>query len=192
MLSGEGFEEVYNLSGGIKAWQGGKAEGPVELNLDMVRGDETPVETIRLAYGMEAGLGRFYRVVKDRSGDKELADLLDKLANIEDKHKQYLVDLYNTVESAQVGREEFEASETSEILEGGFGLEEFLGRNERFLSSVQTVLDIAMMLEAQALDLYLRFSRKAENEKTREMLLRIADEEKAHLASLGRLREERV
>ncbi len=192
MLSGEGFEEVYNLSGGIKAWEGGKAEGPVGLNLDMVRGDEPPVEIIRLAYGMEDGLGEFYRVVKDRTQDKELAGLLEKLASIEDKHKQYLVDLYNAVESAQVSREEFEASEASKVMEGGFGLDEFLSRNERFLTSVQSVLDIAMMLETQALDLYLRFSRKAENEKTGEMLLRIADEEKAHLTSLGRLRDERV
>ncbi|MDQ7785047.1 MAG: ferritin family protein [Desulfomonilaceae bacterium] len=192
MLTGEGFQEVYNLSGGIKAWTGGKAEGPVELNLDMVRGDETPVEIVGLAYGMENSLGTFYRRVKDRTQDKELADLLENLAWIEDKHKQYLVNLYNDTESKQVSREEFEASETSRIMEGGFGIDDFLHKNERFLTSVPSLLDIAMMLETQALDLYIRFSRKTENGVTAEMLLRIADEEKAHLESLGRLRDERA
>jgi rhodanese-related sulfurtransferase len=42
LLAGLGFKEVYNLQGGIKAWQGLKASGPKELNLDLVRGDETP------------------------------------------------------------------------------------------------------------------------------------------------------
>jgi len=192
MLSGEGFEKVYNLSGGIMAWNGSKAEGPVGLNLDMVRGDESPVEIIRLAYSMENSLGEFYRAVKDRTQDEELAALLENLALIEDKHKQYLVNLYNDTESAQISREEFEASETTKIMEGGFETSDFLHKNERFLTSVPSLLDISMMLETQALDLYIRFSTKTENNKTSEVLLRIADEEKAHLQSLGRLREERV
>lgn len=192
MLSGEGFQEVYNLSGGIKAWTGGKVEGPVELNLDMVRGDETPVEIVGLAYGMENSLGTFYRRVKDRTQDKELADLLENLAWIEDKHKQYLVNLYNETELKQVTREEFEASAVSKIMEGGFEIDDFLHKNEQFLTSVPSLLDIAMMLETQALDLCIRFSRKTENGVTSEVLLRIADEEKAHLASLGRLRDERA
>ena len=56
MLSGWGFKEVYNLAGGIKAFYGPKATGPRELNLDLVRGDETPAEIITLAYGMEKAL----------------------------------------------------------------------------------------------------------------------------------------
>ena len=60
LLSGQGFREVYNLKGGIKAWQGVKAVGPVELNLDLIRGDESPGEIIILAYGMEEALRRFY------------------------------------------------------------------------------------------------------------------------------------
>ncbi|MBW2443850.1 MAG: rhodanese-like domain-containing protein, partial [Deltaproteobacteria bacterium] len=42
LLSGLGFDEIYNLEGGIMGWQGLKALGPKELNLDLVHGDETP------------------------------------------------------------------------------------------------------------------------------------------------------
>jgi rubrerythrin len=49
------------------------------------------------------------------------------------------------------------------------------------------VLDLAMMLETQALDLYLRFADKSADERTRKVLFSIADEEKAHLSSLGNL-----
>jgi rubrerythrin len=44
-------------------------------------------------------------------------------------------------------------------------------------------------LETQAMDLYLRFAQKSQQPEAREVLYKIAGEEKAHLASLGRLLE---
>ena len=75
LLSGQGFREVYNLKGGIKAWQGVKAVGPVELNLDLIRGDESPGELIVLAYGMEEALRRFYSRFGLRQPEGRLIDL---------------------------------------------------------------------------------------------------------------------
>ncbi len=46
-----------------------------------------------------------------------------------------------------------------------------------------------MMLETQALDLYLRYSQKAEDEESRNVLYRIAEDEKAHLTALGDMME---
>ena len=60
-LAGQGFQEVYNLKGGIKAWQGLKAKGPVELNLDLIRGDESQEEMVVIAYGLEKTLKEFYQ-----------------------------------------------------------------------------------------------------------------------------------
>ena len=48
-----------------------------------------------------------------------------------------------------------------------------------------------MMLETQALDLYLRFAEKSREEETKEVLFTLADEEKAHLKSLSRLFDEK-
>jgi sulfur-carrier protein adenylyltransferase/sulfurtransferase len=189
MLAGRGFVQVYNMKGGIQAWNGPVADGPVELNLDMVRGDETPQEIIKLGYGMEQSLGGFYRAMKTKTPDEELARLLDKLSSIEDKHKQYLLDLYNSIEAFPVDQEAFEAEVSTTVLEGGFDGAEFMLKNERFLKSVSSLLDLSMMLEAQALDLYLRFADKIHDEETKKVLLKISDEEKAHLEALGRLRE---
>jgi len=49
-----------------------------------------------------------------------------------------------------------------------------------------------MMLETQALDLYLRFAQKVAADETKQVLYRIADEEKNHLTWLGHLRDKRI
>ena len=192
LLSGLGFEKVYNLQGGIKAWQGQKAAGPQELNLELVRGDETAPEIIALAYGMEMGLGIFYRDMIKKSEDPDLRELLSKLADIETRHKKKLLDLLAEIDSPVKDAEAYEADIGPNILEGGFQLTDFMKKNESFLRSVQGVLDLAMMLETQALDLYLRFAEKITHTQTRDALFTIADEEKAHLNSLGGLLEQKI
>jgi len=192
LLSGLDFNEIYNLQGGIKGWQGSKAAGPQELNLELVRGDETPAEMIALAYGMEMGLGVFYRNMMEKSDDAELQALFSKLADIESHHKRRLFDLLAEIDPPGKDVETYEADIRPTILEGGFHLDEFMKKNEPFLHTVPDVLDLAMMLETQALDLYLRFAEKSTNAQTMEVLFTVADEEKAHLQSLGSLLEEKI
>jgi rhodanese-related sulfurtransferase/rubrerythrin len=192
LLSGLGFKEIYNLKGGIKAWQGGKAAGPRELNLELVHGDETPAEMISLAYGMEMGLGIVYRKMAEGSNDPELRSLLTKLAGIEDQHKKRLLEILAEIDSPIADTDAYEAEIRPSILEGGFGLDDFMKENESFFGSVHGILDLAMMLETQALDLYLRFAEKSTDERTQQVLFSIADEEKAHLSSLGDLMDKKT
>jgi rhodanese-related sulfurtransferase/rubrerythrin len=192
LLSGLGFNEIYNLKGGIKGWQGLKALGPKELNLDLVRGDETPAEMIALAYGMEMGLGIVYREMAERSDDPELKSLLTMLADIENQHKKRLLEILAEIDSPINDEAAYEAELRPSILEGGFGLNDFMKENESFFGSVQGALDLAMMLETQALDLYLRFAEKSVDDRTQKALFSIADEEKAHLSSLGNLMEQKI
>jgi sulfur-carrier protein adenylyltransferase/sulfurtransferase len=191
LLRGRGFKEVYNLEGGLAAWEGLDAIGPQELNLDMIRGDETPAEMVILAYGMEQSVGDFYRRAMDRTADQQVANLLAKLARVEEQHKKKLRELYLQVKPAETELQLPDSVASSGIMEGGFSIEPFLEENEPYLASVTGVLELSIMLEAQALDLYLRFADKSSNELTQEVLLRIADEEKAHLQALGRLLDQK-
>lgn len=192
LLSGMGFREVYDLKGGIKAWNGLKALGPQELNLDMVSGDETPAEIIKLAYGMETGMQRFYKEMHQGTEDQELRGLFKQLADIEERHKKLLYELNAKTEPSKEDLERFEADADSIVLEGGFRMAEFMEANKRFLQTVHDVIYLAMMLETQALDLYLRFADKSTHVEAKEVLFKIADEEKAHLAALGRLLEGKI
>jgi rhodanese-related sulfurtransferase/rubrerythrin len=192
MLSGFGFKEVYNLAGGIKAYQGQKAAGPQELNLDLVRGDETPTEITTLACGMEQALQLFYGTMLSRTRDAELQELFLQLAQAEERHRQRLRELYQRLEPS--GQDMAACSDTaaSETMEGGFNLKEFLSANETHMDTVPHILDLAMMLETQALDLYLRFADRSVQDVTKTILFAVADEEKVHLARLGRLLEEKL
>ena len=173
MLSGYGFKEVYNLKGGIKAWQGLKATGPKELNLDLVRGDETAAEIVALAYDMEDCVQLFYKEMEDRAQDQEARELFTKLASIEEKHKRTILELSARMETPGTGRDTTVADKGQLILEGGFDMAEIAAALAR-------------------LALYLRFAHKSINAETKEVLFRIAQEEKSHLAALGTLLEEKI
>jgi rubrerythrin len=180
---------VYNLKGGLRAWHGLTAVGPVDMGRVTLTGDESPLEVIAFAYGMEQGLGEFYSSAADIFEDKDVAGLLRKLARIEENHKQKLFDMYMALTETETEREVFESEIMSEMMEGGFTTEEFLENNRSEMETEAGTLDLAMMLETQALDLYLRYSQKAEDEESRKALYRIAEDEKAHLAALGDMME---
>jgi rubrerythrin len=190
LLSGQGFREVYNLKGGIKAWQGVKAVGPVELNLDLIRGDEAPGELIVLAYGMEEALRRFYSRFGLRQPEGRLIDLFRLLAAAEEQHQELLKKAYHELAPSLGGAELLTSAASSPVLEGGFQFEEFVRENEPRLNTGADILELSLMLETQALDLYLRFAGKMEDRETKKVLFRLGDEEKAHLASLGRMLDE--
>ncbi len=154
-----------------------------------LKGDETPTDIIIIAYGMEQGLEEFYSTIVDMVDDQEVVGLLTKLAVIEENHKQRLFNLYLTFEPDVADKAAFEAGVVSDIMEGGFTTKEFLEQNRPAIQTVEGVLNVSMMLEAQALDLYLRYSQKIKDENAKTVLYEIAEEEKAHLASLGRLME---
>lgn len=192
LLSGLGFKEVFNLRGGIRAWKGPKAAGPRELNLDLVRGDETPVEILTLAYGMELGLEIFYRNLMEQADEPEMTQLFAKLADIEALHKGRLLELLAEVDPLGQEQARFKAQIRPSVLEGGFGISDFLKQNRTYLQTVPDTLNVAMMLETQALDLYLRLADKSMDLQTKDVLAAIADEEKFHLEQLGQLLETRI
>lgn len=157
-----------------------------------MRGDETPPDIIIIAYGMEQGLEEFYSTMVGMIDDQEVIGILTKLAVIEENHKQRLFNLYLTFEPDVADKAAFEAGIFSDIMEGGFTTKEFLEQNRPAMQTVEGVLNVAMMLETQALDLYLRYSQKIKDENCRTVLNDIAQEEKAHLAGLGRLMEKHI
>ncbi len=187
MLAGKGFKEVYNLKGGINAWMGRTAFGPVEQGMALLRGDETPKEIIVLAYGMEEGLKGFYKSMALKVEKEDVRDMFKKLSKVEETHKIQLFELYRNYDDKIKDRSEFEEGVVKDVMEGGLTTEEFLAINKPAMKSIEDVLSIAMMIEAEAMDLYMRYREKVEDEESKNVLLNLAEAEKVHLNSLGKL-----
>ncbi len=185
MLSGKGFTNVYNLSGGIKAWNNEIAVGPQDLGMELFSGNETAAETIVVGYGLEEGLREFYLSMTEKVAEEEAKKLFSKLADIEILHQDYLLALYKDVTGKSVSREEFVARTVQPAMEGGLTTDQYMGLYRPDLESVHDILSLAISIEAQALDLYQRAADRADDEGVRSVLQQIANEEKAHIARLA-------
>jgi len=187
MLSGKGFQKVFNVSGGIKAWQAKTAIGPQDQGLDLFTGKEEPLDVLKVAYSLEQGLREFYLQMEKEAENPKIKDLFAKLSEIEVKHQMSIYIAYNDISTKEVSKDEFEKMVEIKALEGGLSTGEYLELFGSDLDSETQVISLAMSIEAQALDLYERLSLKVENRQSRDIINKIAKEEKAHLASLGKL-----
>ena len=124
--------------------------------------------------------------------DPKIVALLTKLAEIEVKHKQRLFDIYLTIYPTALDMEAFEKNVTSELVEGGFDSDKLLEQSRPTFKTAARVLDFAMTLEAQAMDLYMRYAQRSENPAVKNLLFDMANEEKAHLKSLGDLLDKHI
>ena len=190
MLSGQGYTAVYNLKGGFKAWNGEAAAGPEVDSLELFSGSETLTDLIVAAYGLEYGLQELYESMQPAVDNQEVSRLFEKLAKIEQGHKERLFQEYRKMNAEMANREDFEQQVVVKALEGGFTTEEVVNRMQQVQDSTSGILDVAMSIEAQALDLYQRAADSQPDKEGREFLKQLVDEEKSHLTQLGRLMDQ--
>ena len=187
MLAGKGFENVMNMAGGIRAWDNPMAFGAEERGLTLFNGTESPENTLLIAYSLEAGLRDFYLSMTQKVQTPSVRDLFQKLSDIEVKHQDRLFDEYLLVSGKNTDRTSFDKQFTGSTVEGGLTTDEYMAMFNPDLESPGDVVSLAMSIEAQALDLYTRASERGEDERSKAVLSKIAQEERTHLEQLGQL-----
>ena len=194
LMEGQGFRNITNLVGGALAWQGHVAYGPMELGMIEFTGRESPVEVVLKAYAMENSLQTFYVQRADMAETLERIELFMELAGFEDRHKDTLFNLYLKLIDGPMDRDMFEREafcSAGITAEGGVNIQEFVDEFGDAFDEDQGILQLATMVEAQALDYYLRCAMRADNPETQKVLQTLAREEKAHLKLLGRYMDKR-
>lgn len=176
LLLSEGFTEVYNMSGGIIAWQGEKVGGGELQGVEFFM-DREYQDVLQMAYAMEEGLRQLYLGLMDKAVNEENQKFLERLATYEEGHKAMLAAMFTPGE--------FSGNDEIGIVEGGLDRQQILAHFDSQLDSMEDILQLGMMLEAQALDLYTRLARKSEVEKSRELFHFLAQEEARHLSYLA-------
>jgi rubrerythrin len=186
MLAGKGFDKIYNLSGGIKAWEKAVAVGPEDVGLHLFSGVTSSEEAIITGFGLEAGLRDFYSSMQKRVANESTQSLFAMLADIELLHQERLIKLYVASTGTDISLEDFAQKIAEPAMEGGLTTEEYLQLYHLDLESEIEVLGLALAIEAQALDLYSRAAQRSKNnEGYRNVLLQIAEEERGHIAKLS-------
>ena len=150
-------------------------------------GKETPRDVLTTAYSLEQGLREFYLTMEEKAVLKEVKDLFGKLAEIELQHQASIIDAYNRLGDAPMDQDGFEHMVETDALEGGMTTREYLDLFKPDLNSPVEVISLAMSIEAQALDLYQRASLSFKDPESKAIVQRIANEEKVHITSLGKL-----
>lgn len=187
MLSGKGFKKVFNMSGGINAWAAETAVGPQDLGMELFEKLEDPLHILITAYSLEQGLQAFYTDLGKQADNQKVRELFSALSRIEGKHMMSIYTAYSEINEKAVSRTELEKQVETTALEGGLSIHEYMERFGSDLKQETQVISMAMSIEAQALDLYQRLGLSLSNPVSRKIVNQIADEEKKHLASLGRL-----
>ena len=192
LLSGQGFADIINVAGGFNLWTSDVAFLGEEKGLALFDGVASVESALAVAYSLEAGLKEFYDTMANQVENDPARQLFHQLSQIEVKHQDRILEQYAAATGQAVTRKTFEAQQVLAVLEGGLTTEEYANLLMPSTDTLADIIELAMSIEAQALDLYLRASQKADNEAGRKALLQIADEEKMHLARLGKLMEETV
>ncbi|MFO7715564.1 rhodanese-like domain-containing protein [Desulfosarcina sp.] len=190
LLSGQGFKDIINMAGGFNAWNSQAAFLGEEKGLALFNGVTSVENALAVAYSLEAGLKDFYESMAAKVADAPARHLFHQLSQIEVKHQDRILEQYAELTGQAVTREVFESRQVTNVLEGGLTTEEYANLLMPATDTLADIIELAMSIEAQALDLYLRASVKAQNEAGKKALIQIANEEKSHLARLGKLMEQ--
>lgn len=181
LMAGKGFTNVLNLSGGFKAWNGWAGFGDYDAGMELFSDAVSAQDAMEVALGMEAALEKFYEEMAGKVSDDEASKLFRRLSRVETVHKTAVADRYR----ATTGQEA--PDPVSEVYEGGMTTEEYLERLGTDMEKPRDIVEFAMTVEAQAMDLYSRAAEGASDEDAKSFLAAMAVEEKGHLRQLGEL-----
>jgi len=177
LLQDRNFLKVFNMAGGMLSWQGFTVQGDEQAGLEFFTA-QSYADGVTMAYDMENGLQQFYLLTAEQAtekSDNETARLLTDMAKFENGHMARLA-----AKIVQPG-----AGQGSGVVEGGFSSTAIVKAFGANLTSPAAVVELAMMFESQAYDLYSRLAKRTAEEQQRTFYLEMAAEERKHLDKLS-------
>jgi len=188
ILSDAGFKQVFNMQGGLGAWEGLVAAGAPESGMAYFGDAVQPQELAMLAWMLEDGSRLFYVRMDEFLRDEDAKKLFQSLAKAEVNHGKTLAKLYTIFSGGKTVEDDL-PSRRDDIMEGGIKVDEALLWAQG--KDVIAILEFSILLETNAFDLYLKMERKLEGDAKKVFLL-LAEEEKKHLERLAALLEKKV
>lgn len=167
---------IYNLTGGILAYQGKTLSNWPNLKSFSPTQDFKSI--VLKSIELEKGAYLFYQKVGNFS------HLIGKeLANFQELEKKHAYVIYSWAKKKGVELEDFEvvfSSLKGDLLEGGESLESFLQKIKNNIDRT-FLLELALEIETMAYDLYRGLLFKNFEEDSKTLFLMLAEQEKVHM-----------
>ncbi len=175
---------LYNLAGGILAWDGGlTADFP---RVELFRGEDAPVVMLQTAMNLEKGALNFYTRVHGRYADKPWSRVFADLGRAEIGHAKTVYHFFRQIEPQA---DEFDGvfeRLPGDVLEGGMTLESALKKVTAVRGRVcLRLIELALQIEYAAYDLYRTMADRTNRTDAGEAFMTIAQAEKGHMRSLA-------
>ena len=183
------------MEGGIRAWQGMVAHGLPEAGMAFFSPAANAEEIVGLAWALEEGSKFFYQGITDHfSNDKEAKEMFGWLVSAEMSHEQHLLATYENLTGKQPDfvklRAKFSDNLSGTVMEGGISVKEALEWAKG--KGVSESLELAIAMEVNAYDLYVKMSRAIEDKQAQLIFEKLSEEEQVHLQKLAGLLDARV
>lgn len=190
ILIGAGLENVYNMEGGILAYNGLVAAGPPEAGVFCFPENMTPEQLIAMAWYIEDGSQRYLDAVKDIAQDQDIKDAFISFTDHKIAHKQSLSQLFQKISGQSVG-DDFPTSVLQrpphKVMAGCVSVPEAINWSKD--KEISDILDLLIGLEANTFDLYLKLGRQVESDRARSVFMELSEEEVRHLKQLASIFE---
>jgi rubrerythrin len=173
------------MAGGIDAWNGLVAGGTYEAGLAYFSRASRAEELISLSFALEEGNRVFYERISRDIKEEEAASIFRSLGQAEGRHKETLRELHARVSGKGGDPAHPDGIEAGRFLEGGAPLGETLEWAKG--KTLEEILELAIAMEANALDRYIKMGRAVEDERSREVFLALSREEQKHLERMTSL-----
>ncbi|WP_035245192.1 rhodanese-like domain-containing protein [Desulfogranum mediterraneum] len=171
---------IYNMVGGMLAWEGRAPVGMPDLKVFDLGGGAT--QLLIQAMELERGAERFYLELLSWDMAPELEAPLQLLAQAEQGHARLL---HHQLASLQESPLSFAACYDElegDIIEGGVELASLLASfEEQPESPCRLALELALGIECSAYEMYRALAQRFVGQELEQLLLQIAQAEKEHL-----------
>lgn len=174
---------LYNLDGGILAWQGHTVKDFPKIKLLVL--EEGMQQTLMAAMDLEKGAWNIYRYIQEEYSGTALSQTIEYLSMAEMAHAEALYDVWEKGETNPPQFEDLFAGLKGEILEGGMSLTEAILRLESTMIPVNlAVYELALDIEFTAYDLYRYAGETTDDPALKKLFFDIGEGEKKHMASV--------
>ena len=178
--------KIYSLSGGILGWYGRTLSDFPRLKTLEESGDIDAL--LHTVMNLEKGAWRFYDTMAGRLAAEPCAATFKRLRQAETSHAATVYAIWTSRMENPPAFDRLFADLAGDILEGGEPLEKVLSGAPATDSTAVCLdsIELSLLIECRAFELYRTAADRSADDGVRDILLDLAQAEKAHIRVLTR------